>query len=58
MLLTAIQQWAGWSTVFICCGISFAFAAACGLALDATKPVDAEDGGEAGLEVDSVRMIG
>lgn len=44
-LMTAIQHEGGWNMVFICSGISFAAAAACGFALNATVPVDPEDAG-------------
>jgi ACS family glucarate transporter-like MFS transporter len=43
VLLTAIGKAAGWNVVFLFCGISFTFAATCGLMLDATKPVDPGD---------------
>jgi MFS family permease len=42
VLLTQIRFLAGWNTAFVCCGVAFACAAACGLLLDATKPVDTE----------------
>ena len=41
VLLTEIRLLAGWNTAFVCCGVALAAAAACGLLLDATKPVDA-----------------
>ena len=33
----------GWNAAFVFCGFAFVAAAVCGLLLDATKPVDAED---------------
>lgn len=41
--LTAIRTAAGWDAAFVFCGFAFAAAAACGILLDATKPVDADD---------------
>ena len=42
-LLRGIQQAAGWGAAFVFCALAFAAAAVCGLLLDATKPVDADD---------------
>ncbi|MBY0514085.1 MAG: MFS transporter [Gemmataceae bacterium] len=43
VLLTAIKAELGWNVVFVVGGSAFAAAAACGLLLDATKPVDPGD---------------
>jgi nitrate/nitrite transporter NarK len=42
VLLMAVKNAAGWDVVFFVGAASFATAGACGLMLDATKPVDAE----------------
>jgi sugar phosphate permease len=46
VLLTAVKNAAGWDVVFVVGGTAFAAAAACGLMLDATRPVDDDPGGE------------
>jgi nitrate/nitrite transporter NarK len=43
VLLGGVARVAGWDAAFVVCGFAFAAAAACGLLLDATKPVDADD---------------
>ncbi|MBN9118559.1 MAG: MFS transporter [Planctomycetes bacterium] len=43
-ILINLRNAAGWDAAFIFCGVAFACAATCGLALDATKPVDGPGG--------------
>ena len=43
VLLTAIKVAAGWDAAFVVCGCAFTAAAACGLMLDATRPVEPDD---------------
>ncbi len=42
VLLTAVEDVAGWPAVFLTCSGSFVAAACCGLFLDASTPLDAE----------------
>ena len=42
VLLTVVEDAAGWSALFVVCAGSFVLATACGLSLDATKPVEPE----------------
>jgi nitrate/nitrite transporter NarK len=41
LILIKLRAAAGWDAAFIFCGVSFACAAACGMLLDPTRPVDA-----------------
>jgi MFS transporter, ACS family, glucarate transporter len=43
VLLTVVEDVAGWAAMFLVCAGSFVAAAICGLLLDATKPVDPRD---------------
>ena len=40
VLLTEVKTAAGWDAAFVVCGVAFTAAAACGLLLDASKPVE------------------
>jgi sugar phosphate permease len=44
VVLGVIARSGGWDTAFLVCGVAFASAAACGLLLDATRPLDPADG--------------
>jgi ACS family glucarate transporter-like MFS transporter len=43
ILLTVVEDVAGWAALFVVCAGSFVGAAVCALLLDATRPVDASD---------------
>lgn len=46
VLLVAVKNAAGWDVVFLVGGSAFAAAAACGLLLDASKPIEPEAAGD------------
>ena len=43
VLLTVVEDQAGWSALFVVCSGSFVIAGVCALMLDATRPVDPDD---------------